>query len=193
MISYDPPRASRPDAPRGTNSTTPSSAHPQPASKATPSLGHSGLVAKVVPSATFEPRLRLMFAVRVLEQSMVERETGHRKGHHRRETCMGVRNLLRKEEAVARHGACGIEVRFREHARSAEAGVGRHGERDLIRLEVLAREGPPARGRRGTGLSMKGEGGGAGEKILTGSACCSPRRGDRGSRPCMGIQAWTRA
>ena len=90
--------------------------------------------------ATFEPRLRLMFAVRVLEQSMVERETGHRKGHHRRETCMGICNLLRQEQAVARDRASGVVVRLREHARGAEAGERRHGEGYFGGLEVLARE-----------------------------------------------------
>ena len=104
---------------------------------------------------------------------------------------MGVRDLLGEEEAVARHSACGVEVRLREDARSAEARIRRHRERDLVRLEVLAGEGAPARkgGKEGQGLSMRGLDGDAGGQILTGSACCSPRRGDRGSRPCTAIRA----
>ena len=88
--------------------------------------------------ATFEPRLRLMFAVRVLEQNMVGRETGHRKGHHRRETCMGVGDFLREEQTVAGLRVYGIEVRVCEHPRNTKTWEGCQGVWDLVRFEVFA-------------------------------------------------------
>ena len=51
---------------------------------------------------------------------------------------MGVGDLLRQEQTVARHRAGGFEVWFREYARRAEAGEGRHGEGHFGGLEVLA-------------------------------------------------------
>ena len=53
---------------------------------------------------------------------------------------MGVCDLLRQEEAVARDRIRGVEVRFREDTWRAEAREGRHRERHLRRLQVLARE-----------------------------------------------------
>ncbi len=54
---------------------------------------------------------------------------------------MGVCDLLRQEQTVARDRAGGVEVRLREHAWGAEAREGRHRKRYFGGLEVLARDG----------------------------------------------------
>ena len=149
--------------------------------------------------ATLEPRRRRMFAVSVLErQTRVERGTGHREEEHRRETCMGVRDLLREEETVARYRTSGVIVWLRKDARSAQPRVRRHRERHLVGLEVLPGEGAPVRGIGEGGCGEEGSARDArtqrwAREILTGSACRSPRRADRGSRPSTAIRAWTRA
>ena len=53
---------------------------------------------------------------------------------------MGVCDLLRQEQAVARDRVRGVEVGFREDTWGAEARERRHRERHLRRLQVLARE-----------------------------------------------------
>ena len=85
-------------------------------------------------------------------QKLVERGTGHEENGHRRETCMGVGDLLGQEEAVAGHGVFGIVVRLREDARCTQPGIRRHSERNLVRLQVLACKGASAQ-REERGLS----------------------------------------
>ena len=58
---------------------------------------------------------------------------------------MGIRNLLRKEQTVARDGVGGIVVGLREHAWNAETGEGREGEGELVRLQIPAGNVSPAR------------------------------------------------
>ena len=53
---------------------------------------------------------------------------------------MGVGDLLREEEAMAGDRVCWVVVGFGEDARRAETREGRHGERHLVRFEVLAGE-----------------------------------------------------
>ena len=55
---------------------------------------------------------------------------------------MGIGNLLRKEQAVARDGIGGIIVGFRKHARYAKAGERREREREFIWLQIASGDVP---------------------------------------------------
>ena len=113
---------------------------------------------------------------------------------------MGIRDLMRKKQAVARYRVDRIEVRVCENARHTQPR--KRGERqgDLVRLQVLSCYFPS-----GFELSMVRDWKYKRRQLLrnsetrqskgtgTGIACSVPQRGDRVMSRYKELPVWTRA
>ena len=60
-----------------------------------------------------------------------------------REASMGIGDLLREKQTVARDSFRRIVVWLRELSRHPQARKGREGHRNLVRFQVRARQAPP--------------------------------------------------